>query len=272
MKIVQNLTDVLSPVVVLVRPQLSENMGMTARAMMNCELGHLRIVEPRESPTSDKAVSAASGAGEILKQARVFDSLQQAIDDMHFVLATTARAREMVKPVYHPDAAASELNKRSTVGQRCAILFGPERTGLENDDLAMADGFIHIPLNPKHMSLNLSQAVLLLGYEWHKARENASRAEIKTPEQRHFCQDIPLKQERGYCRLETSDAVPATKKEVDHFLTELENELASRSYFRWPDKDDRMKRNLRDIFTRNDLTDAEVRTLHRVLKVLAGKK
>lgn len=244
MKHLSNEQNDCAPVIVLVRPQLAENMGMVARAMMNCGLTTLRLVSPRESHMSDKAISAASGAGSILEQAELYTSLDAALADIHFALATTARSREMVKPIYTPDFAQTELIYRLGKGQKCAVLFGPERTGLENDDLVMADGLINIPLNPKHTSLNLSQAVLLIGYEWYK------------------------RQTQQFCRLETNGALIADKKELNHFLNSLETCLSEKGYFRFPDKEERMKRNLRDIFTRSSLTDSEIKTLYGVLDYL----
>lgn len=235
------------PIIVLVRPQLAENMGMVARAMMNCGLAELRIVSPRDNPLSDKAIAASSGAGQILEQARVFDSVEEALSDVHFVLATTARPREMVKPVYTPDKANDILSQKIIAREKCAILFGPERTGLENDDMVMSDGILVVPLNPKHCSLNLSQAVLLVGYEWYK----------RTTEQKRF--------------LETGGSDMATKQELDMFLTHLEDLLTKRNYFRFPNKTARMKRNLRDIFARNQLTTAEIKTLYGVVDKLVSK-
>ncbi len=247
MKHLDNTATNLAPIVVLVRPQLAENMGMVARAMMNCGLDSLRLVCPRESHTCEKAIAAASGAGRILEQAQVFPTLSEALADIQYVLATTARSREMVKPVLTPDFAQKELATHIQAGQKCAVLFGPERTGLENSDLVMADGLINIPLNPKHTSLNLSQAVLLIGYEWYKGLTTQSAV------------------------LETNGAQLASKADLEHLLTHLENHLAERGYFRFPDKEERMKRNLRDIFTRTDLTTAEIKTLYGVIDHLVKK-
>lgn len=244
MKHLTNEQNDCAPIIVLVRPQLAENMGMVARAMMNCALTQLRIVRPRESHLSEKAIAAASGAGSILEQAALFDSLPDALADTHFVLATTARTREMVKPVLTPDFAQKELFQKIQASQKCAVLFGPERTGLENDDLVMADGLINIPLNPKHTSLNLSQAVLLIGYEWYKG------------------------QTQQFHRLETNASLIADKGELERFLQHLEQDLTTHGYFRFPDKEERMKRNLRDIFTRTPLTKSELKTLYGVLEHL----
>lgn len=231
-----------APVIVLVRPQLAENIGMTARAMMNCGLGALRLVSPRDSALSPKALAAAAGADEILQAAKCYDTLSEAVGDMHYILATTARPRDMSKPVYNLAEAQNNLRRHIARQERCAILFGAERTGLENDELVLANALIEIPLSPRHKSLNLSQAVLLTGYEWFKqARE-----------------PLPT------CR----PAAPADKQMVERFLSYLEETLASRGYFRFPDKADRMHRNLRNIFTRPNMTPAEVKTLYGVVEDL----
>ena len=243
-------SDIALPVFILVRPQMAENIGMVARAMMNCALYDLRIVKPRENHLSDKAISASSGAAEILEKATVYETLDEAIADMHFVLATTARPRGMTKEVFHPVVAMNKVKERLAQRQKCAVLFGAERTGLENHEIIAADGIIEIPLNPLHCSLNLSQATLLVGYEW-----------IKTT---HLGQDNS--------RQEMGSSQPATKSEVDNFLTHLENELEQKGHFRFFDKQERMKRNLRNIFTRNALTSSEIKTLYGVINDLIRKE
>lgn len=242
MKKVANITDKNAPVIVLVRPQLAENMGMVARAMMNCALTELRLVAPRESHLAQEAISASSGAGAVLEEARVFDTLEEALADQQYVLATTARRREMTKPVFSPTKAIELLNTRLDAGQKTAILFGAERTGLENDEVVYADGIIEIPLNPRHSSLNLSQAVLLTGYTWFQTQTTRNPT--------HF---------------ESNGALPATKAELMALFTHLEGELSKRGYFRFPDKEERMRRNLRNIFTRSNLTQSEIKTLHGVI-------
>ena len=236
------LTPLQSPVIILVRPQMAENIGMVARAMMNCTLSELRLVCPRENPTSAKAVSASSGAQAILEQAHVFNSLDEALADVQLVLATTARPRDMTKPVYHPEKGIKICAESVQKGIKTAILFGAERTGLENDELVGADGIIEIPLNPKHSSLNLSQAVLLIGYEWFR--------QMRDHDNTH---------------LATGGSKPATKVELNAFLTHLEAALDARGYFHLPAKRERMQRNLRNIFARNNLTAAEIKTLHGVV-------
>ena len=157
------------PPIILVRPQLSENIGTAARAMMNCALTDLRLVAPRENWLSDKAIAAASGAEGILHNAQVFERTEDAIADLQKVYATTGRNRFMVKPVVTPKQAALEIRTHHATDIRTAVMFGPERTGLENDDVALADIVITVPLNPEHFSLNLAQCVLLIGYEWFQA-------------------------------------------------------------------------------------------------------
>ena len=156
------------PVIILVEPQLAENVGMTARAMMNCGLYHLRLVNPREDHLSPKAVAASSGADKILRNAEIYASVEAAVADLQQIYATTARRRDMIKPVETADFAAAQITEAQQTSIKCGILFGPERTGLHNDDVCLADAIIEIPLNPEHCSLNLSQAVLLVGYEWYK--------------------------------------------------------------------------------------------------------
>lgn len=234
-----------APAVILVRPQMAENIGMVARAMMNCMLSDLRLVRPRENHLSDKAIAASSGAQEILNHARVYDSLPAALSDVHFVLATTARKRGMTKPVYHPENAMMLCRQQIAQGAHVAILFGAERTGLENEELILANGILEIPLNPNHCSLNLAQAVLLVGYSWFRQSHDHDNT--------HF---------------ETAGAAPATKQETDLWLTRLEAILAKRGYFHFPDKKERMQHNLRNIFTRNSLTHAEIKTLYSVLSTL----
>lgn len=234
-----------APAVILVRPQLSENMGTTARAMMNCALPDLRLVMPRENWLSEKALSASSGADVILRNARVFDRTEDAIADLHRVYATTGRNRFMVKPVVTPRRAAEELRAHVSNNFNCGVLFGPERTGLENDDVALADVVITVPLNPEHCSLNLAQSVLLLGYEWFQAGDPAE----------------PVSMTKG--------AAPvADKRELVAFFEHLERELDDCGFFRVPDKRPSMVRNIRNLFERADLTSQEVRSLHGIVHEL----
>jgi len=232
-----------APVVVLVRPQLAENIGMVARAMMNCGLCELRIVNPRENPLCAKAKSASSGAGEILKRAQVFCSLDDALSDAHVVFATTARERDMNKPLMTPVKAIQKSSKAIDQAKKVAWVFGPERTGLENEDLSLSDALVQIPLNPAHSSLNLSQAVLIMGYIWWtRAKEE---------------------------KLVMGDPKLATKQELNRFLSCLDRKLSERGYYAYPDKKERMQRNLHNIFERNSLTSSEIKTLYNVIKAFS---
>jgi tRNA/rRNA methyltransferase len=233
------------PAVILIRPQLSENIGTTSRAMMNCALYDMRLVAPREDWLSDRAIAASSGADSILRAARVFDTTEDAIADLHRVYATTGRNRFMVKPVVTPRQAAVELRAHIAAGSNCGLLFGPERTGLENDDVALADTVITVPLNPEHCSLNLAQSVLLVAYEWYQAGDPAEP------------------------RAMTKGAAPvADKKELVAFFHHLERELEECGFYRVAEKRPSMVRNVRNMFERADLTVQEVRTLHGIIHEL----
>ena len=241
MKKIQNVSTNNAPIVILARPQLDENLGMVARAMMNCCLSELRLVTPRDNHLSEKAISASSGAQSILEEAQVFHSLEEALADVHYVLATSARKRDMTKEIFSPEDGIQKINILAHQEKKTAFLFGAERTGLLNTEIVLANGIVEIPLNPLHASLNLSQAVLLLGYEWHKSQ---------------------LKQSNS--RLETGSAELATQEEYSALFAHLENALEKRGYFRFEDKKERMKHNLRNIFLRNNLTTPEIKTLHKI--------
>ena len=164
------MTNNKTPCVILVEPQLAENVGMAARAMKNCALTELRLVNPREDHLSAKALSASSNSEEILQNAKVYASTADAMADLQFVLATTARHRDQTKMVYNADSGAENIAVRLNQGEKCGLMFGPERTGLRNEDVCLADAIVNVPLNPEHCSLNLSQAVLLVGYEFYKTQ------------------------------------------------------------------------------------------------------
>ena len=225
--------------IILVQPQLAENIGMTARAMMNCGLYHLRLVNPREDHLSEKALSASSGADEILHNAKVYKNTADAIKDLSQIFATTARHRDQIKLCHTADEAAKKMNDKT------GILFGPERTGLHNDDIALADAIITIPLNPKHCSLNLSQAVLLVGYEWHKQQNN----HLKT-------------------KLITNKTKVADKRKLIDFFETLEKELDDCGNFKSDEKRPRMVRNLRNIFNRCQMTEQEINTFLGIISHL----
>lgn len=236
----------IQPVVILVQPQLAENMGMTARAMMNCGLYQLRLVSPRENHLSDKAVSASSGADEILQNAVVYTSTQEAVADLQQVYATTARHRDQIKVVHNAASAAKDITRQCQNGVKCGILFGPERTGLNNDDVALSDAVVEIPLNPKHCSLNLSQAVLLVGYEWYKQQIDTADT-----------------------YLSTNGTEIADKEKLFKFFEFMEDKLQNNKNYQDDEKRPRMIRNLHNIFQRSQITTQELNTLYGIINHLS---
>lgn len=247
------------PSMILVRPQLADNIGMVARAMANFGLDELRLVEPRDGWPNDKARAAASGADFIVEAAEAFEALPLAVADLNFVCATTARQRDLTKPVLTPEQAVAEILKRQAEGQRCGVLFGPERTGLETDEIAYADAVVMAPVNPKFASLNLAQAALLFGYEWIKATEHGTLGRVTTYES-------PL--EPG---MRASD-VPATKEELLGFVGHLEQELERLGFFNPGHKRQGVMRNIHTMFARMGATEQEVRTLRGIVATLAKGK
>lgn len=239
------------PSVILVEPQLGENIGTAARAMANGGLEDLRLVRPREGWPNRRARATASGADQILENAGLFETAAAAVADLRKVYATTARPRDMVKPCSTPRKAVAAMRSRRSGGRDCGVLFGPERTGLTNDHLVLASEVIVIPAHPEFTSLNLAQAVLVLGYEWFQSGN--SRAT-----------DVPDRFQR--------DSRPATSREVQDLFSHLEKQLDAAGFFYPPEKRPAMIRNLRNIFLRTDLTEQEVRTLHGMIKALSGKK
>ena len=233
------------PRIVLVDPQLGENIGMVARAMLNCGLTELALVRPRDGWPNPAAEAAASGATAVLEAAMVYDETRLAVADCRRVYATTARPRGMVKPVLTPQAAAQDMRAAETDGLPLALLFGPERSGLTNDELTLAHRVIEVPLNPAFASLNLAQAVLIVGYEWFQAAHSGPQESLL----------------RG-------GSLPVERGELLNFLDRLERALDGGDFFHPPEKRASMVRNLRNIFLRGDLTDAEVRTLHGVVSAL----
>ncbi|MGE5537823.1 MAG: RNA methyltransferase [Gemmatimonas sp.] len=233
------------PAIVLVRPQLGVNIGSAARAMLNCGLADMRLVGPREGWPNDHARASASGADVVLERARVFATVADAIADLHTVYATTARGRDMMKPVLTPRAAAEKIRGEEASGVRVGILFGPERTGLENDDIAVAASAIAVPLNPSYSSLNLAQAVLLIGYEWYQANP------VERPA-------IP----------EWTENEPATGQSLTSLYEHLEAELDRAGFLYPPEKRPGMVISIRNIFARAGLTEQEVRTLRGIIKAL----
>ncbi|MBX2806919.1 MAG: RNA methyltransferase [Hyphomicrobiales bacterium] len=246
----------LSPSVVLVEPQLGENIGQAARAMANFGLRDLRLVAPRDGWPNDKALANAAIAKVIVENARVFETLDDAIGDLHYVFATTARVRDMVKPVMTPETATRDLQVRLSGGEKCGILFGRERSGLENDEVALANAIVMAPVDPAYASLNLAQSVLLMGYEWRKltAGDSLGRA---TP------YDGPAQEGNPYTTCES-----ATREELIHFFCHIETELTNSGFFKTDFKRASMVRNIRNMFLRVALTSQEVRTLRGIVSAL----
>jgi tRNA/rRNA methyltransferase len=233
------------PVVILVEPQLAENIGTAARAMLNCGLTDLRLVNPRDPFPSERANAASVGALEIMPPVRIFDSTAAAVADLNMVYATTARERKMVKPVLTPRAVGIATVEAGRAGRKVGLLFGRERTGLEKDDIALADAVVTVPLNPDFTSLNLAQAVLLLGYEWYQAADN-------TPPR----------------VLESHGSPPATKDQLYAFFAHFERALDECGFLRNEEARPNMIRNMRNMWGRAELTEQEIRTLHGVVKEL----
>jgi tRNA/rRNA methyltransferase len=248
----------LAPVIILVEPQLGENIGQAARAMANFGLDALRLVAPRDGWPSEKAQAAASGAGHVIEATQVFATLEDAIADLHYVAATTARIREMVKPVLSPESAIRVMATKTAGGERCGIMFGRERSGLENDEAALADSLVIAPVNPAFASLNLAQAVLLMGYEWRKLTAGESLGRATT-------YDGPARE-----GLYLNKSTPATRDELMGFFQHLERELEVGSFFKTDDKRASMVRNIRNMFERAGLTQQEVRTLRGMIVALIG--
>lgn len=248
-----------APAIILVEPQMGENIGAAARAMANFGLSELRLVAPRDGWPNPVARTNASGANGIIEGALLFCSVEEAIADLSFVLATTARRRDMTKPVLAPEMAAIQIRDRLDEGIRSGILFGPERTGLESDHVALCDAIVMAPVNPAFASLNLAQAVLLLAYEWYKlvGHSNLGRETAVDPAAREG-----LQQRRSRM---------ATKAELAHFYERLETALDETGFLKPAERRPIMVRNLRNIFARSSLTEQEVRTLHGVVSALTRR-
>lgn len=243
------LTAAPGPVVILVDPQMGENIGAAARAMLNCGVTELRLVNPRDGWPNDRAVSMSSGALDRMPPVRVFDTTAAAIADLHYVYATTARPRDMVKDVFTPRTAADDMRARHNGGERIGLLYGAERMGLVNEDVALSSAVITIPLNPGFSSLNLGQAVLLTCYEWMMTGDN-------TPGQQLVIGDTPT----------------ATQGDMDALYNRLETELEERRFFRAAEMKPTVVRNLRAMLVRARMTQQEVNTFHGIISALIGKK
>jgi len=237
------------PVVVLVEPQLGENIGAAARAMANFGLSHLRVVRPLQGWPNEKARVMAAGADRVLDAAQVYDSLAAAIADCNFVLATTARVHDQAKPVISAQAAAVEMAPRVAAGETVALVFGRERIGLENEEVARADLIVTLPVNPAFASLNLAQAVVIVCYEWFKQAGG----------------DLPFSAREK--------SPPAAKQQLDAFFADLDRELQKVEFFRPEEKRGTMQINLHNIFRRMRPTQQDIRTLHGVVTAIVhGRK
>jgi len=240
-----------SPVIILVRPQLAENIGAVARAMGNTGLFHLRLVAPRDGWPQERAWRTGSGADRILDTATIHPTVNDAVADLHRVFATCPRPRHIIKPVLTARGGAAETIAIGNRGLRAGILFGPERAGLDNDDIACADSLVRYDLNPDFMSLNLAQAVMVFGYEWWLARQ---------PE-------LPAR------ALQTNETAPATKSELDNFMDHLIRACDESGFLKNPQKRPGMVRNLRHFFQRGEVTRQELNTLHGVVtELVRGRK
>jgi len=234
------------PAVILVEPQLGENIGMVARAMANFGLAELRLVNPRDGWPSEKARSAASKADHVIDGTKVYDTLEEAIADLNFVYATTARERYGFKPVRSPVTAAETLRGKFKASEKTGILFGRERYGLTNEEVALADEIVTFPVNPAFASLNIAQAVLLMSYEWMKSGIDDLAETVF----------LPIEQR------------PSTKEQVIGLFEHLEEALDSRNYFHPPAKKPRMVDNLRAVISRRGFTEQEISVFRGVINSL----
>jgi tRNA/rRNA methyltransferase len=234
-----------APAIILVEPQMGENIGAAARAMANFGLTDLRLVRPRDGWPNRKAKAAASGATGIVDDVKVFESAEAAIAGLNFVYATTARVRDLPKQTFGPREAAVELRSRVSGGQAVGVLFGRERWGLTNDEVALADAIVTFPVNPKFASLNIAQAVLLIAYEWMTAGlDGALSTRTAVPDM---------------------DLTPAPKEHLLGLMQHLENALEPTGYFRTTDMKPTMVQNLRAILQRAGFTRDEIDTLHGII-------
>lgn len=231
-----------TPVIVLVRPQLGQNIGKAARAMLNFGLTEMRLVAPRDGWPNPDAGPAASGADQVLAQARVFDTVHEAVSDCSLIFASTVRRRDLVMPVLRPDEMADRI---VALHERSAILFGPERSGLETEDVALANAIVTVPINPEFGSLNLAQAVILLAYEWSR-RSALVQPTVKELEP------------------------PAPHVELEGLIGQLDRELEAKGYFHPPSRTQATKNTLRTIFTKTGWSSREVKAVRGVIRALVG--
>ena len=229
------------PVIVLVRPQLGQNIGKAARAMLNFGLTEMRLVAPRDGWPNPDAGPSASGADVVLQQAQLFDTVQEAIADCSNVYASTVRRRDLVVPVVTPGQMADEI---AASPGRTAILFGPERSGLETEDVALANKIVTVPINPEFGSLNLAQAVILLAYEWSK------RSDLAVPPSKELEAQAP-------------------HGELEGLIGHLEGELEAKGYFHPPSRTQATKNTIRTIFSKTGWSSREVKAIRGIIRALA---
>jgi tRNA/rRNA methyltransferase len=228
---------------------MGENIGAAARAMWNFGLDHMRIVDPRDGWPSQKAVAMASGAGRLLDEARLFETTADALADTTFVMATTARSRDLTKPVFSPEHAMAEAAKRIAAGQKVAVMFGPERAGLENEDIIRANAIISVPVNTQFASLNLAQCVLLMSYEWQRQVSEITAESM-----------------------DMTKAEWASGLEVEKLAEHFEQRLDTAGFFFPKTKAASMKVNLRNLWSRMPLTKADVQILHGTMRQMVRWK
>ena len=242
-------SDTPQPAFVLVRPQMGENIGAAARAMLNFGLDRMRLVAPRDGWPNQKAVAMASGAGRLLDEAVLVERTVDAVADCSYVFATTARQRGLTKPVVTPERAMEQARAMIGEGKKVAVLFGPERAGLENDDIARANAIISVPVNPEFASLNLAQCVLLTAYEWRRQTEEA------VPEV-----------------MELAKTEFASKLEIQKLGDHFEERMEEAGFFFPETKAEGMKLNLRNLWSRMPLTRADVQIFHGMLRQMVRWK
>ncbi|MBE8191256.1 MAG: RNA methyltransferase [Alphaproteobacteria bacterium] len=234
-----------NPAIILVGAQLGENIGMVARAMLNFGLTDLRLVQPREGWDRVHAYKSAAGADALIDGHKVYGDVAGAIADLGYVVASTARLRDMVKPILTPPAASAVMHTHAEANTKSGILFGREKSGLDNDDISLCDVICRVPLNPDFSSLNLAQAVLLFGYEWYQAGDKTAAIDLPTP-----------------------DTQPASRAELTAMFAHLQSALDAAGFLTPPEKAPAMMRNLRNLFHRASMTEQDVRTFRGVINAL----
>lgn len=242
-------SNITKPVIVLVQTQMAVNIGMCARAMLNCGLDELRLVAPRDGWPNEEAIAPATDAKRVVEGAEVYDTVAQAVADCHQVYAATARIRHLNTPAVTAAEASEEMHALSAnnTNHRAAILFGPEASGLDNEAMSHADRLLHYPMNPEFTSLNLAQAVLLFSWEWWSTRDGATKS---------YEQDW--------------DSAP--RAELDHYLNRLEHELDEHGFFANPDKRPNTMQKIRSLFNRSNLSSQEVKSLQGIISALTSER